>query len=414
MNTKGYFDHNATTPLLSPVVTAVNERLSIFGNPSSHHSIGGFAKNLIKEDRACVSALVGADPSQIFFTSGGTESNNIAIRGLVASWKDCPGHIITSAIEHPSVLDVVRHIALQRKWEVTYLPVNSIGEVDPEDVRRHLRPHTRLIAIMLVNNEIGSVQPVDKIAQIANLNNIPLHIDAVQAAGKMAIDVSKLGAATLSLSSHKIHGPKGIGALYIRDPEEFTPSWQGGGQEQSIRSGTENTVGMAGFAAAAQLALEEFPHRQRLFREARERLLYLLNQKLRGVFVNGTVDHLQCTANTINLGFDGIRGEALASLLDAKYNICVSLGSACSNNKESKLSHVLQALGRSENQIRASIRISFGATTTLADVEHLAMALIESVNHLRQIAGVGVSAVYTSRAMNDSLAPTPAAAGSVL
>ena len=387
MNLVGYFDHNATTPLLPQVVDAVVERMRAFGNPSSQHALGQHARAAIERDRRSVARLIDADADRLFFTSGGTESNNLAIRGLLAEYAAQSGHIITSAIEHASVLDVVRHLALERHWSVTALPVNRHGEVDPEDVRRSLRGDTRLIAVMLVNNEIGTLQPVSAIAAIAAHAGVALHVDAVQAAGKVPVAVAELGADTLSLSSHKLHGPKGVGALYIKDPARFSTFLRGGGQERGIRSGTENTAGVAGFAAAADLALRELASRQQLFKTARARLLARIEQQLDAFFINGSADEKRCTPNTLNIGFSGIRGEALAALLDAKYGVSVSLGSACSNNKQAKLSHVLRAIGLSDEQIRSSIRVSFGATTTLEEVDYFAEALISSVVLLRRVAG---------------------------
>ena len=384
-----YLDNNATTPVLPEVMEAMRPYFGErFGNASSIHSHGQQTRAAVERARESVAALIGCRPSEIVFTSGGTEADNLAVFGVVG-----PGsragivgdgdHVITSTIEHHAVLNACRHLE-QIGCSVTYVPVDGRGVVGPEDVRRALRPSTKLISIMFANNETGMVQPVAEIGAIAREADVYFHTDAVQAAGKIPVRVDEIGCDLLTLSAHKLHGPQGVGALYVRKGTALSAQIYGGRHERSRRAGTENVPGIVGFGKASELAQAGFSRGDDLkMSEMRDRL----ERELLGIEacgVNGT--DTSRVPNTSNIYFDGIDGEALVIALDLK-GLAVSTGAACSSGAIEP-SHVLMAMGMGAERARASIRFSLGKMSSAEDVE-FALALVpETVGRLRELSPV--------------------------
>jgi cysteine desulfurase len=373
-----YLDNNATTPALPEVLEAMrpyfDER---FGNASSIHHHGQNTRAAVESARESVAALLGCRASELVFTCGGTESDNLAIAGLAA-----PGdHIITSSIEHHAVLFACRHLE-ETGCEVTYLPVDGRGLIDPDDVRRALRPNTELISIMMANNETGVLQPVDEIGKIAAEADVYFHSDAVQAAGKVPIDVGKIGCDTLSISGHKIHAPQGVGALYVRKGTHIHPLFYGGRHERSRRAGTENVPGIVALGKAAELAMQGFQRGEdREMAAQRDRLQQGILAQVEEAGVNG--EGAPRVPNTTNLYFDHIEGEAIVIALDLK-GLAVSTGAACSSGAIEP-SHVLTAMGLRPDRSRASIRFSLGKQNMAADID-FALALVpETVARLREL-----------------------------
>ncbi len=352
-----------------------------FGNASSIHSYGQETRAAVENARESVAALLGCRASEIVFTSGGTEADNLAIAGLVSAG----GHVITSPIEHHAVLHAVLHACKHLEeigCEVTYVPVDGRGLVDPGDVRRALRPNTKLISIMMANNETGVLQPVEEIGKIAAEAETCFHTDAVQAVGKVAIDVKRIGCHALSLSGHKMHAPQGVGALYVRKGTHLHPLFYGGRHERSRRAGTENVPGIVGLGRAAELALESFnrgDHKTMI--ALRDRLEQGILAQVENAAVNG--GGAPRVANTTNINFDHIDGESLVIALDLK-GLAVSTGAACSSGAIEP-SHVLIAMGMTPNRARASIRFSLGKQNTREEVD-FALALVpETVARLREL-----------------------------
>jgi cysteine desulfurase len=375
-----YFDHNATTPIAPQVLEAMAPAFGqTFGNASSIHYFGQAAKQGLEAARRQIAAAIQAKPAEVVFTSGGTESDNMAVLG-VARAVSGRRHVITSAIEHPAVLAVCAQ--LEREGvEVTRLPVGAAGVLDSEGVRRALRPETVLVSVMHANNELGTIQPVAEIARITREAGVVLHVDGVQALGKIPVDVQALGADLYSMSAHKLYGPKGVGALYVRKGTKIAALTFGGHHERDRRPGTENVPAIVGFGAAAELAAGNLAADGERIARLRDRLETAVLDRIAETGINGA--GAGRTPNTTNIYFDGIDGEALVIALDLR-GFAVSTGSACSSGAVTP-SHVLTAIGLSAERARASIRFSLGNTTTQEHVDALLEALEASVVHLRRI-----------------------------
>jgi cysteine desulfurase len=376
-----YFDHNATTPVAPEVLETVVSCLGqVYGNASSIHHFGQGAKQRLEAARRQLAALVNASAAEIVFTSGGTEANNLAILGLTRASRAARKHVITCAIEHPAVLSPARQLGTEGV-DVTCLRVGSSGIVSPEDIRRALRPDTVLVSIMHANNELGTLQPVAEIAQIAHQAGAAIHVDGVQALGKVPVDVAALGVDLYSMSGHKLYAPKGVGALYVRKGTHLAPIAYGGHHERDRRPGTENVPGIAAFGAAAELAGRRMTEDTERLAMLRDRLENAVLERIPGTGINGS--RWNRVPNTTNLFFDGIDGEAMVIALDLR-GFAVSTGAACSSGALSP-SHVLKAIGLSDDRARASMRFSLGRANTVEQVDALVEAIAASVAHLRRI-----------------------------
>ena len=373
-----YLDNNATTPVLPEVFEAMRPYFGEhFGNASSIHHHGQETRAAVESARESVAGLLGCTASEVIFTSGGTESDNLAIAGLVKAGD----HVITSGIEHHAVLHAAKNLE-QIGCEVTVLPADGRGLVDPDDVKRGLRPATKLITVMMANNETGVLQPVEEIGKLAAEAEVLFHTDAVQAAGKVPIDVKRMHCHALSISGHKLHGPQGTGALFLKKGTQLQPLFHGGRHERSRRAGTENVPGIVGLGKAAKLASESFNNGaiERLA-AMRDRLQRVVLSCIEGTTVNG--DGAPRVPNTANIRFDDIEGESLVIALDLK-GLAVSTGAACSSGAIEP-SHVLIALGLRPEQARASIRFSLGKQTTEEDIDFAIQLLPETVARLREL-----------------------------
>jgi cysteine desulfurase len=373
-----YLDNNATTPVLPDVFEAMRPYFGDqFGNASSIHHHGQQTRAAVEDARESVASLLGCRASEVVFTSGGTEADNLAVSGLAGAGD----HIITSSIEHHAVLLACMHLK-ELGAEVTVLPVDGRSLVDADDVRRALRPNTKLISIMMANNETGVLQPVEEIAKIAAEAGVCFHTDAVQAAGKVPIDVAQIGCHALSTSGHKIHAPQGVGALYVRKGTRLRPMLYGGRHERSLRAGTENVPGIVGLGKAAQLAKAAFDRGDdKKMAAMRDRLQQGILERVDQAGVNG--EGTVRVPNTANIHFDHVDGEAMVIALDLK-GVAVSTGAACSSGAI-EASHVLLAMGLRPDQARTSIRFSLGKQTVDEDID-LALALVpETVTRLRDL-----------------------------
>lgn len=385
-NRRIYLDHSATTPTDPRVAEAMHTALTEnFGNASSVHTFGQQARAAVDRARREVAALIGAKPNEIVFLSGGTEANNLAVRGLCEMAASQGKHIITSSIEHPSVRGVCDSLAA-RGWEITRLPVYENGVVRLEDVQSALRADTKLITIMLANNEIGTIQPISEIGALVRAarssgNEIWFHTDAVQAAGRIPLNVEELGCDLLSISGHKLYAPKGIGALYIRRGVRLMSQSIGGHQERERRAGTENVPAIVAFGVAARLALGEMECRSNHDRALRDKFEARVTERINDIRINGDpnlrLPHLS------NISFRFIEGEGLLINLDM-HGVAVSTGSACSSGTLEP-SPVIRALGQGEEHARGSIRFSFGKDNTEADVDYTVSVLEEAVKRLREL-----------------------------
>jgi cysteine desulfurase len=380
-----YLDHNATTPLLPEVVEAVaRTSREVFGNPSSVHWFGQQAKIVLDEARQAVAHLLGAAPSELVFTAGGTESDNLAIRGAAAAAPEGRRHLVTTAIEHEAVLRTVR--ALEREgWRTTLVRPPASGIVDPDEVAAAFAPDTALVSVMLANNETGALQPVTAIAERAHARGLVVHVDAVQGVGKVPVAVSALGADLLSLSGHKINGPKGVGALWVRPGTKLLAQMTGGRQERSRRAGTENLASIAGLGVAAAAAARDLGSHAVGVGRLRDRLERAILAGVPDSVVNG--DASRRVPNTTNVSFDGVEAESLLMALDVA-GFAVSTGSACSSGTLEP-SHVLRAMGLPPQRVQSAIRFSLGPTNTEAEVDDLAAALPPLVARLRRLAHAG-------------------------
>ena len=381
-----YLDHNATTPVAAAAAEALVRTLdSLFGNASSVHYYGQQAKAAIDGARSSIASLIGADPSEIIFTSGGTEADNFAIRG-VAEALEVTGrkHLITSGIEHEAVLNTFKALA-KKGWKTTLLSVDPTGIVSPERLRAAMTPDTALVSLMHANNEIGTIQPVAELAAIAHEHGALFHTDAVQSAGKIPVSVRDLGVDLLSLSAHKFYGPKGAGALWVRRGVRLSPFLAGGKQERNRRAGTENVPGIVGMGAAAALALEKMAAEAARLSALRDRLESGILASVPNTDVNGARDRR--VPNTTNISFDRIEAESLLIALDLE-GVAVSTGSACSSGTLEP-SHVLKAMGLSSHRAQNSIRFSLGASNTEEQIDRVIEILPRVVQKLRTLSTTG-------------------------
>jgi cysteine desulfurase len=381
-----YFDHSATAPLDPRVAFAMNmANLETPGNPSSLHSEGRQARELVDRARGQVAALLGAAPSEVVFTASGTEADNLALRGaLRVGESDAPKHMITSSIEHPAILETCWFLE-QNGVQVTYLPVDEQGLVDPDDLANAFRPNTRLVSVMSANNVVGTLQPIAELARITKEHGALFHTDAVQSAGKVPLDVNRVPVDMVSLSAHKLHGPKGIGALYVRGGVRLQPLVFGGGQEHGLRSATENVTGIVGFGTASQLAVAEMSDEAVQLVRLRERILNGLREVLPQTYLLG--HPFNRLPGHLCLGFAGQEGESIRLLLSLdEAGIAVSSGSACSAHKASEPSYVLLAMGFDAIRARGTLRVTLGRFNTEMEVDRFLQVLPQAVDSLRPVA----------------------------
>jgi len=375
-----YLDNNATTPI-DPVVSNKMAWFAqdFFGNPSSLYPIGREVKRMLNTARESIASVLGASRSEIFFTGSGTESDNFALRGVFEASPD-KKVLITSSIEHPAVIETARYLK-GRGIKVIYVPVNEFGVIDLEFLADAVTAETGLISIMQSNNELGTIQPIKDVVKIARKHGIPVHTDAVQSFGKIPIDVSRLGVDLLSISSHEIYGPKGIGALYIRKGTKIEPLILGGHQERLMRAGTENTIGIIGFGEAAEIIQKQAVKDKKHIDRLAERLKKGIEEQIPKIKFNGhPEDRIK---GTLNFSFKGLEAEAILLSLATK-DIYVSTGSACSEDSE-EVSHVLDAIGLKPEVTRSSIRMSIGRFNSDEDIEIVLKKLPEIVQKLREI-----------------------------
>lgn len=384
-----YFDHNATTPV-DPAVAETIARVMTgeFGNASSVHHFGQRAKAILDEARSAVAALIAAEPSEIVFTSGGTESDNFALRGVAEALEPTgKRHLIASSIEHEAVLVTLRALA-RRGWRTTLLPVDQTGIVDPEALRAALADDTVIVSVMHANNEIGTIQPIAELARIAHDRGALFHTDAVQSVGKIPVDVRALGVDFLSLSAHKFNGPKGVGALWIKRGSRVTSILTGGKHERNRRAGTENVPGIAGLGVATQLAKKKLSGEASRLGALRNRLEEAILATVPGTAINGSREPR--VPNTTNISFDAVEAESLLIALDLE-GVAVSTGSACSSGTLEP-SHVLRAMGLPSPRTQNSIRLSLGAGNTEAEVDFVVSKLPPIVDKLRSLTRAKVRA----------------------
>lgn len=381
MNTPVYFDHHATTPIDARVLEGMLPYFGgKFGNPASRsHSFGWAAERAVERARKLVAEFAGASPREIVFTSGATESNNLAIKGVWEAYRTRGNHFITVATEHRAVLDPVRHLE-RLGAQVTILPVRPDGLLDLDTLRRAIRPETVLVSVMFANNETGVIQPIGEIAAICRDAGVLLHTDAAQAVGKVPVRVTEAGIDLMSMTAHKIYGPKGAGALYIRRGVTAVAQIDGGGHERGFRSGTLNVPAIVGFGEAAAICTREMEAEAVRTRRLRDRMLARIEAGLGGVRVNGSMAH-RLPAN-LNLAFADVNADALLTALP---EIALSTGSACSSAAPEP-SHVLRALGLTEAEARSSVRFGLGRTTTGQEVDYVADRVIGAVQSLRRSA----------------------------
>ncbi|UCB42182.1 MAG: cysteine desulfurase NifS [Dehalococcoidales bacterium] len=373
-----YLDYAATTPTHPDVVKAMLPHFSdSFGNPSSIYSYGQEAKGAVEKAREQVATLIGAREEEIVFTSGGTEADNSAIEGVAFANPE-RNHIITSTIEHHAVIETCTFLE-RRGFEVTFLPVDKDGLVDPDDVQKVITNKTCLISIMHANNEIGTIQPIKELATIAREAGVYLHTDAVQTVGQVPVDVDDLGVDLLSMSAHKLYGPKGIGALYIRKGTKLVPFMHGGGQERNRRGSTENVPGIVGFGKATEIALAVMTGEIERQTRLRDQLIKSILKQIDGVRLNG--HPTKRLPNNVNVSIDYVEGESMLLNLDLE-NICASTGSACSSSSL-EASHVLLALGLGHEQAHSSLRFTVGKWTTEEDINRVMEVLPRIVTRLR-------------------------------
>jgi len=379
-----YLDHNATAPINSDVLKTMLPYFDQkFGNASSVHSFGRETSEAIAKAREQVASLLGAEPANIVFTSGGTESDNFAVKGIAYANEKKGKHIITSQIEHHAVLNTCQFLE-KRGFEVTYLKVDKYGKVDLDQLRDSIRKDTIIITVMHANNEIGTIQDIDEIGRIAAEKGVYFHTDAVQSCGKIPVDVVKSGVTLLSMSAHKIYGPKGVGALYIKKGTRILPLQHGGHHESNRRAGTENVPGIVGLGKACELAQKSMEGNERKLVDLRDRLQSQLVERIEDTIVNGhPTDRLP---NTLNMCFRYVEGESMIMMLDMK-GVAVSSGSACTSGSLDP-SHVLLAIGLSHEVAHGSLRFSLGVENTREDMDYVAEVLPEIVQRLRKMSAL--------------------------
>lgn len=375
-----YFDHAATTPVKEEVLKEMIPYFTVeYGNCSSIYSIGRNAKKGVEKARERIARVINAKPKEIYFTSCGSESDNLAIKGVIYANKDKGKHIITTKIEHPAILESCKTLERQG-FEITYLNVDENGFISLKDLENSIRNDTILISIMFANNEIGTIEPIYEIGQIAKKHNVLFHTDSVQAVGNIKIDVEKLNIDLLSMSSHKFYGPKGVGALYVRENVDFERIQDGGHQEKNKRSGTENVAGIIGMGKAIELADRNLNNYIKKLTNLRDYYFKEVEQKIPNIKING--DKVNRLAGNANISFEGINAEELLLKLDQK-GICASAGSACSSKNPSP-SHVLVAIGLKQELVYGSLRITIGEDNTKEDIDYLVEELVEIVSNLRR------------------------------
>ncbi len=381
MNSRIYFDHSATTPLDSRVLEAMGPFLGgVYGNPSSLHYEGRIAGNAIETARGQVAGLIGAEPDEIIFTASGTEADNLALIGAVrASGK--AGHVVTSSIEHAAILETCRFLA-RAGTKITYLPVDRNGWVGPDSLLRALQSNVTIVSVMAANNVVGTLQPVEELAHLTQLHGVLFHTDAVQAGGKVPLDVNQLHVDLLSLSAHKLHGPKGVGVLYVRKGVKLSPIVFGGGQQRGLRSATPNVAGIVGFGAAAAIAKAELAEEVVRQAQFRDRIASELSQSLPQSYILGHPIHR--LPGHLSFGLHGREREVgnLLALLDSE-GVAVSAGSACSANQASQPSNVLLAMGYDAEQARGLIRVSLGRFNTEQEVDRFLRILVSCTGKLK-------------------------------
>ena len=374
-----YLDYAATTPMRSEVVEAMLPYFTeVFGNPSTIYSYGQEAKEAIEESRSKIARLIKAQEEEIVFTGSGTEADNLALTGIIYASEGKKDHIITSAVEHHAVSETTKFLE-KRRYKISYLPVDEYGLVNPDDVKKALTAKTVLISVMHANNEVGTIEPIKEIGRIAREAKVYFHTDAVQAVGHIGVDVKELGVDLLSISAHKLYGPKGVGALYIRKGTRIAPLMHGGEQEKRRRAGTENVPGIVGLGVAAELALEEIEEEAGRLRQLRDRLVEGLKERIKHIHFNG--HPVKRLPNNVNICVEYVEGESMVLNLDLE-GICVSTGSACtSSNLEP--SHVLSSMGLPPELAHGSLRFTLGKWTTNEDIDRVLEVLPRIVAKLR-------------------------------
>lgn len=377
LNNAIYLDHNGTTPIAPEAISAMTPFMAQhFGNPSSAHSLGAKAKGGVIRAREDVAALLGCQPDEIIFTSCGTESNNMVLKGLVDFRNPRDFHLITSAIEHPAILNPALFLG-ELGAKVTILPVDAGGLIDPSQVEKAILPNTELISLMLANNETGVLQPIKKVAEIAKRHNILLHTDAAQAVGKISVQVKNLSVDFLSVAGHKLYGPKGVGALYVRDGLSLTPLIHGAGQENGRRAGTENTILTVGLGAACRVARDRLSRDEENISRLRNHLQSLLFEGIEGLVLNG--HERRRLPNTLNVSVPGLEG---GRILEGVPIVMASTGAACHDQRVT-LSHVLSAMGVTRRVGMGALRFSLGRSNTIEEIEEAAQAVINQVRRMR-------------------------------
>ncbi|PTM59360.1 cysteine desulfurase family protein [Desmospora activa] len=379
-----YLDNSATTRINPEVVRVMTDVMqNIYGNPASLHGLGGKAERLVTQARRALADTLRVSPSSLVFTSGGTESNNLAVKGAAYQFRQRGRHIVTTAVEHASVYEVMGQLK-QEGWKVTVLPVDSLGRVDPQAVEEAVTEDTVLVSVMHVNNETGTIQPVQAIGErLRRYPKVLFHVDAVQAFGKVPLQPQQWGVDLMTFSAHKFHGPKGAGALYIREGVRLTPLLVGGGQEEGFRSGTLNVPGIVGLSKAAVLAEQQRLEATNRWADWKESMLEQVSETLTGMRVNGDVSRTGSAPHILSLSFPGLKSEVIVHALEEE-GVIVSSKSACSSKGE-KPSRILKAMGLSDEEAIGAIRISMGMDTEANDIDRVAEALKRVIPRLQQL-----------------------------